>query len=237
MNSLIRLIFHVAFVTLMFASAGCQNRLGDDNAVVYPVLEEPMHKSIFHNDQLDAYEVRMQPGESSFFHRHTRDQLAVIMRTSTSLNQMLGSPETEMTSQRGTIAYIPHSVTGGYTHRVKAAGDQEFWVLGIEFVKPAGGDAKSTFIMPEQQSFEFPGGLVTRLTIAPNTRETIEGSIIISMSSGSLAALPNGEAHLFKEGSLKWVNSAPVTYANKGGNPVSLIVITLEDSENTAEIN
>lgn len=191
---------------------------------VYSAVEEPMHRAVLHNELLDVYDVDMQAGEQTFYHRHTRDQLAVILRTGAAANQLLGEPETVREARRGTIAYLPHSVTGGYTHRVRAI--DPYRVIGIEFAASGGSGATAQTAEPGTGEIRFPQGRLTRVTIAPGAARQITGALILAMAPGTLAHA--GGQWSLADGDVKWVGGAPATtYTSVSKEPIVLLVLSL----------
>jgi len=195
---------------------------------VYPALEEPAHKPVFHNDRIDVYDVQLKPGQRSFYHMHSRDQLGIVLRSGTSLNQPQGASETASRNERGAISYIPHSALGGYVHRVRA-GNDPFRVIGIEFATPAPAGSKRLMAAPDQPVFQFPQGRVTRLAIAPGDARTMTGSLIIAMAPGELEAADSAK-WAFDEGSVQWIGGrTDLTYRNRTSSPIQLLVLALAD--------
>jgi len=147
-----------------------------------------------------------------------------MLSSGASANQLPGKPEVEGRSQRGTIAYIPHSVTGGYTHRVRAI--DPFRVVGIEFIASGGPKATQSTATPDAAELVFPQGRITRAAIAPGSTRQIAGSLIVAASSGTLTR--DDREWTFKEGDVRWIGDQPASrYANHAMEPVSLLVLTL----------
>lgn len=197
-----------------------------EQETVYPALEEPTHRPVFHNDKIDVYDVQLKPGQRSFYHRHSRDQLGIVLRSGSSMNQAQGGVETPTHTERGTISYIPHSALGGYIHRVRA-GAKPFRVIGIEFSIPAPAGTRPIIAAPDQSPFLFPQGQVTRLAIAPGTSQTVSGSLIIAMTPGTLEPA-GGKKWAFDEGAIQWIeDDSNLIYANRSPRPVNLLILTI----------
>lgn len=193
---------------------------------IYPVLQEPSHKTIFHNDKIDIYAVHFASGERTFYHKHTRDQVGIVLRTSRWLDQKPGAPEQERKSFRGTLSFLPHTATGGITHRVIAV--DEFWVMAIEFAKPAGPSAQRAAAGLDQTDLEFPQGAVKRVTIEPRASLEIPGSLMVTMSPVRLKDADTGAVWLSPEGSVKWIGDGSArTYVNDSQEPASLVVLSI----------
>lgn len=194
---------------------------------VYPALEEPLHKVVFHNEYIDVYDVKIAPGERSFFHRHTRDQLGISMRSINAFNETLGSSETPTRTARGSVSFIPHSVTGGYIHRVRT-GEDPFRVIGIEFAQPAPSGTTNRVLGAGDDELVFPQGALSRVTLAPGAMQEISASLLIANSSGKLKI---GEAPTwnFGEGDPKWIASPGQVTAvsNSGSAEISLYALRL----------
>ncbi|WP_158010756.1 hypothetical protein [Tardibacter chloracetimidivorans] len=194
-----------------------------------PVLEEPMHRLVFRNDRIDVYSVRMNPGESSVYHRHRRDQLGIVLRSTRSLGQILGSQPQPNLSTRGAISYIPHSTIGALTHRVSTPFGREFWVIGIEFTQPGGPAATRAMAAPDQAVLDFPQGKITRVEIGPGSRQTVSGDLIVALTPGQLTIDREVRPLSLEEGAVKWIGGARARFTNPGRRPASLIVLTLAD--------
>jgi hypothetical protein len=179
---------------------------------VYPALQEPMHKPVFHSGKIDVYDVQLRPGQASYYHRHSRDQLGISLRSGTSLNQALGSGEVTSRTERGSISYIPHSARGGYTHRVRA---------------PAG--STPLVAAPSDPELVFPQGRITRATVASGGSLSVDGSLIVAMTPGTLT-LDGDSAWTFGEGDVRWTGDEPAAiYRNGTAKPVELLVLTLKN--------
>jgi hypothetical protein len=195
---------------------------------VYPALEEPMHKPVFHNDLIDVYDVQLRPGQASEYHRHSRDQLGISLRSGTSLNQALGAVEAATVTKRGSISYIPHSVSSGYTHRVRAT-DTPFRVIGIEFAKAGPAGSTRLAAAPNDPELVFPQGKIARVAVAPGASLSLGGSLIVAVTPGALT-LAGGCAWTFAEGSVRWTGKRDATtYRNGTAAPVELLALTLTD--------
>lgn len=198
--------------------------------LVYPVLQEPRHKPVFHNDSIDVYDARLEPGEESAYHVHSRDQLGIVMRSTVSTNQVLGSSRVEGRSVRGSISYIPHSVLGNYTHRVRVNRDGGFRVIGIEFARSAGLGATRITALPDQARFEFPQGAITRIAIPAGESREIGGALIVPMSAGTLRKAADGERWKFAEGDVRWIGGMPAAaWSNESAAEVSLLLLTMSN--------
>jgi len=194
---------------------------------VYPALQEPMHKAVFHNDRIDVYDVQLKPGEASYFHRHSRDQLGISLRSTTSINQALGGAEVATSTERGSISYIPHSVSGGYIHRVRARA-APFRVIGIEFAERAPAGSTRLSAAPGDPELMFPQGNIRRATIPPGAELSLSGSLIVTVTPGTLTL--DGNSWGFGEGAVRWTGKQPaMTYRNGTAKPVVLLVLTLKD--------
>jgi hypothetical protein len=195
---------------------------------VYPALQEPMHKPVFHSGKIDVYDVQLRPGQASYYHRHSRDQLGISLRSGTSLNQALGSGEVTSRTERGSISYIPHSARGGYTHRVRATATP-FRVIGIEFAMPAPAGSTPLVAAPSDPELVFPQGRITRATVASGGSLSVDGSLIVAMTPGTLT-LDGDSAWTFGEGDVRWTGDEPAAiYRNGTAKPVELLVLTLKN--------
>ncbi|WP_380875931.1 hypothetical protein ACFB49_06610 [Sphingomonas sp. DBB INV C78] len=201
--------------------------------IVYPALQEPRHRPVLHDDRFDVYDVQLSGGEQSFYHRHERDQLGIVMSTSTSYNQQLGGAEIRTTADRGTISYIPHSTLGGYTHRVRIEPGNQFRVIGIEFAKSAGAQGKRLVLLPGQSRLAFPQGTIARVEIPPRSNLAVEGDLLVAMSSGSLAG--RGSRWDFSPGDVKPISPRPDRLENPGPDTVAILVLRLAPEAGEAQ--
>ena len=199
---------------------------------VYPAAEEPNHKALLDNDKVHVYQVKLKPGEATYFHTHTRDQVGIVMGTAKITNQVMGGPEAVVAVERGSMAYIPYSVLGPSTHRVRASQGDPFWNIGVDFLAPSPDPkAQRLSAKPDQQKLVVPQGTMERVTIEPKGRWTVTGSLLIAMTPGTLGTTSNPKAWTFEEGEIKWIEGATESaYVNASSAPVSLAVLKLNKS-------
>jgi hypothetical protein len=206
--------------------AGCAAREDAGALRVYPVLSEPRHKPVFRNDRIDVYRVHLMPGEGSFYHRHARDQVGISLHDYTSFNQIPGQAETAVKGVRGTMSYIPHTLLGGSTHRVRAV-EGEMWVVGIEFAAPAPAGTGMAAANPGDPALEFPQGRITRLRLAPGDSGVIAGELIVPMTAGTLEEEQAARQWSFGVGDVRWLDG-PASVHNAGAEAVELAVLDLK---------
>lgn len=206
--------------------AGCAAIDAPQGPRIYPVLSEPSHQHIFHNDLIDVYQVRLQAGEGTYYHHHSHDQLAISMSAYTGAGQVLGKDEQIASATQGVIVYIPHSAIGGTTHRVRAVRG-EMWVIGIEFTEPALPGTTMAWAAPDAPRLEFPQGHIDRLRLAPGEHAAIKGDLILPMTAGALQVNASGPSWTFKAGQLKWVGATAADYRNTGAEAVDLLALDL----------
>lgn len=194
---------------------------------VYPANQEPFHHLKFENDQVEVLVVKLAPHQGTYYHRHSHDQMGISLTDIDAYNQKLGAAEVHGLSRAGTITYVPHSLTGGYVHRLKV-GDIPAVIVDFEFKKPAGAGATMLMIGPDQAEGRFPQGTVRRLTIAPGESQSLAGSIIVPTAPGALK-VGKGPAWRFELGAFRWIGDKGATnYINNSGKPVSLILVSLD---------
>jgi len=200
--------------------------------MVYPAADEPNHKALLDNDKVHVYQVKLKPGEATYFHTHTRDQVGVVMGTAKITNQVMGGPETVVAVERGSMAYIPYTVLGPSTHRVRASQGDPFWNIGVDFLTPSPDPkAQRLSAKPDEQKLALPQGTMERVTIEPKGRWAVSGSLIIAMSPGTLGTASNSKAWTFAEGDIKWIEGAAESaYVNTSIGAVSLVVLKLNKS-------
>jgi hypothetical protein len=106
-----------------------------------PVEVEPNHKTVFQNENLQAFRVRLNPGQATLMHTHTHDDVAVRLASASITSQGLGQ-----------ATAMPETSTPGFTtardnasrptsHRVRNVGTSTFDVLDVQLLSrpPAGG--------------------------------------------------------------------------------------------------
>jgi quercetin dioxygenase-like cupin family protein len=98
-------------------------------------LDDPWHRWAFENQYVRVYDVRIPPGVTSNFHRHAHDQVAIFVSGGSVASQAEGE------SWRPPATIEPHRVEFSafgarpLVHRVRNAGDAEFRVIVVQFLR------------------------------------------------------------------------------------------------------
>src|SRR5438046_2065190 len=100
-----------------------------------PVIEEPLHRTVFENDYVRIIDVKVQPGEITLFHMHVIPSVVVYLTRST--NRSESWPDKSIVLRDvspGQSRYAPYDETP-LTHRVTNTGSGLFRVFDIELLK------------------------------------------------------------------------------------------------------
>lgn len=189
---------------------------------VIPVEQESRHKTVFENDQLRVYDVKLQPGEETAFHEHRNDLLTVVVIASTVANQTLGQAEKVDRAPSGVLIYSPYQTQGPFRHRILASQGEAFHVLGIGLKGDNHGASEVLLGRPDEPLFRFPQGQVQRLTLAPGEEVSLTEGLVVSLDAGQL----NG---LVLPGQVWW--QAGELLRNRGDAPVRLLQLQLNLDE------
>ncbi|MET0545663.1 MAG: cupin domain-containing protein [Caulobacterales bacterium] len=199
--------------------------LGACASGIYPALQEPYHKAVFQNSCINVYDVRLLPGQHSFFHIHTHDQLGIVLQDAEAFNQEFGADERLQQARAGSISYIPHSTSSGYTHRIRVTGQNAFRVIGVEFTKKAPPGAVAASAGPDQAPPLFAQGAITRVKLSPGAPLALERSLIIAETPSELAA--GDKAWTLSAGAVRWVDK-DTTASSKATS--TLLILKLSDT-------
>ncbi len=106
---------------------------------VVPVENEPMHRTVFRNDQVRVYYVTIPPGAATLLHHHAHPYITVAIGEAEFSNEVEGKPPKAVRLKDGETM----EGGGGYAHVIRNLGRKAFVNVTIEFLKDAPSGGKS----------------------------------------------------------------------------------------------
>ena len=200
-----------------------------------PVLveDEPLHRLVFKNDFVTVLHLILPPGQSTLFHTHTHDRIAVILSSTSTINQKMNEDEGPPSPTKpGDISALTLT-DPSYTHRVHNVGKAPFDVLNIE---PAARPITPSPEVAGPIAAETPSARVYSWVLAPGATSPMHTHVrpylIVSVTAIDLKmASPDGQstAHQVAAGDFHWVD-AKVTHSlsNPGSAPGQIIEVELK---------
>jgi quercetin dioxygenase-like cupin family protein len=211
-------------IALAFASASPEKAV--------PVEEEPLHKTVFKNEWVQAFRVTLVPGGSTGMHIHAHDDAAVRLSTATTTDQKLGEPEGS--PQTAAAGFVSARTLEGQplTHRVHNVGTTTFDVVDVQALKRPDGPETAALFPPVAEN---PRLRAYRYELAPGAKSPVHTHerpyvIVAATDMGLGMSAPDGRSmsHPIKAGDLHFVNEK-VTHAlaNEGKEPGIVVEIEL----------
>jgi quercetin dioxygenase-like cupin family protein len=196
-----------------------------------PVEAEPRHKTVFKNEYVQAFRVRLPPGESTLMHIHSRPDASVRLTAATVATEVPGQPAGP--GQQGSPGAISARENGPkpLTHRVHNVGATPFEVIDVQVLqRPDGPESHAIGKVAAENSkmrvyrYELsPGGSTSQHTHSrPYLRVAATDGALRMTSPESRAT-----EHSVKAGDLHWVDSA-VTHTLTNRGATTAIVVELE---------
>ena len=209
-------------MTMFPAAAG-------DGAV--PVEQEPLHKTIFRNEYVQAFRVRLEPGAKTLMHTHAHDDAAVRLSSATVANERPGE------AVSAGEAVVPGMVSCrtnepiAYTHAVHNVGSSLFDVIDVQVLRrPAGEDAPPA----GPPAVENPKMRVYRYELAPGQASSQHAHrrpyVMVAATDMTLRMTsPDGQAmeHAVKAGDLHWIDT-PVTHTLVNAGSTNGVIVEFE---------
>lgn len=203
---------------------------GDDHAV--PVEVEPNHKTVFQNENLQAFRVRLNPGQATLMHTHTHDDVAVRLASASITSQGLGQ-----------ATAMPETSTLGFTtardnasrptsHRVRNVGTSTFDVLDVQLLSRPPGPAVDPIAAPAAENtsmrayrFELASGAEVR-------HSHQRPYLLIAVTDAQLSVSQSGgepRQATLRVGDVDWLSVPRAhTIVNRGGDRVMFVEIELK---------
>ncbi len=121
-----------------------------DGAV--PVEREPNHRTVFQNQWIQVFRVKLAPGEATLMHVHAWDDAAVQIAASTTVNQPLGQPEQPPgTAAPGNVSARTNEPTPTI-HRVRNVGATLFEVIDVQALARPEGPESPPIVAPTREN-------------------------------------------------------------------------------------
>ncbi len=112
-------------------------RPGQTKAV--PVEAEPLHRTVFQNDEVRVYYVRIPAGRETLLHHHAHPYVTIGIGEAEFANEVEGEAPRTLRLRDGEAL----EAAGGYAHVIRNLGERPFVNLTMEFLKKparAGGE-------------------------------------------------------------------------------------------------
>lgn len=215
----------------------CPFAFSQDETVV-PAHQEPRHVPKLVNEWVRIIDVEIPEGEQTLYHRHSIDYPYIFVTSVTLENQIYGQEPKDSQMQRGQVGYYDIARQGSYTHRFINRGPGPFRAIGIELMKPAGGQAKpplppipgAEIALDNERVGAYRIRLPPRTSIGPIT---IPGpSVRVSMGTGRIADDIAGSGRSTADLGPALFNfrdaTVTTTLSNVGNVPVELVEFVLK---------
>lgn len=233
-----------SFVSVMIAigatlcALAALRAYGQAQDVVVAVSAESNHRIRFDNGRVRMYEVELPKGKATAFHEHVADSFAVVLNSTSRINEPKDGQRTLGSIKAGQVAFAS-TAKGPYTHRIEAAGDVPFRVIAMEILSPEnpganGGRAlrPAPFVVAAQENSR---GRVFRLILKPGDAvgpfERPANTAIFAIVGGRTSEASDGQVPRLwdsEAGSFRWVDSPQrVTIRNEGKSEVELVEIEI----------
>ena len=198
-----------------------------------PVEQEPDHKSVFKNDYIQVFRVRVEPGQATGMHVHSHDDAAVRLSRATIVSESPGQPAgaPETTVPGGVSAR--DTGTRPLTHRVRNIGTTVFEVMDVQELKRPDGPEAPPITTP---AAENPTMRIYKYELEPGGKSAQHAHtrpyLLVAATDMSLRmTAPDGKsmAHPIKAGDFHWVDTAVThTLVNEGKEKGILIEFELK---------
>jgi len=145
-----------------------------------PVVDDPMHKTVFENSVVRVIDVQIEPGATTLYHIHSVPSVIVYLTQST--NRSESWPDKAILNRDiapGQSRYAPYDEKP-LTHRVTNTGAGLFRVYDIELLnRPSSRVALPPFASPQ---------------IKPQWEERLARSSSVRLPAGGKAEIPAGRS-------------------------------------------
>lgn len=197
---------------------------------VVPVEREPNHRTVFKNQWIQVFRVKLAPGQASLMHIHAQDDAAVRLDSSTSVNQPLGQPEAPPgTAAPGNVSARSNESTPTI-HRVRNVGATLFDVVDVQALARPEGPEAPPIVAPTRENSRMR---VYRYELGPGARAAehthTRPYLLVAATPIRLETSGSGgrRTEALKPGDFRWF-TGPMTHTlgNKGTG--SGIVVELE---------
>jgi quercetin dioxygenase-like cupin family protein len=166
--------FRILLLTLMPAALVS----AQENPV--PVVDDPMHKTVFENNVVRVIDVQIEPGATTLYHRHTLPSVIVYLTRST--NRSESWPDKAILIRDitpGQSRYAPYDEKP-LAHRVTNTGAGLFRVYDIELLnRPAPAAPLPPLASPQ---------------VKPQWEERLARSSTVRLPAGGKAEIPSGRS-------------------------------------------
>ena len=134
-----------------------------------PVYEEPKHKLVFDNDQVQILNVNLPPGYVSLYHKHQLDTMYVTISGTQVWAQPLGGDKRMADVKTGDLRFSSDNHELPHIHRVGNVGEAPFHIIGVAVKADPSGeqDVLSGKLNAMKLVDERPNTGVYRITLQP----------------------------------------------------------------------
>ena len=133
---------HPAALCVFLVALAAVNTRAQDAERIVPVHQEPRHRMVFEAGSTRILHLQVQPGDTSLFHTHAEPIVYVVIQTTETQTQNIGSEWSAARNQLpftappsgvfGTTSYVENPVT----HRIRNAGKDVFELIAILNLSP-----------------------------------------------------------------------------------------------------
>jgi len=208
------------------AIAGVTGTVRAQEATV-PVEREPNHRTVFKNEWIQVFRVKLAPGRASLTHVHAHDDAAVRLDSSTSTNQPLGQSEAPpSTSAPGNVSARTNEPTPTI-HRVRNVGTTRFDVMDVQALARPDGAEAAAVVAP---AAENPRMRVYRYELAPGARLAehthTRPYLLVAATPIRLTIAAGGHSRqtALKTGEFRWVSGTATHALGNGGTEKGIVV-------------
>lgn len=198
-----------------------------------PVEQEPYHESVFRNDYVQAFRVKLEPGKSTLMHVHAHDDAAVRLSRATVAADTPGKPLGPPESVEPGFVSARDNEGHPLTHRVNNVGTTVFEVVDVQVLGRPPGPPAEPLQPPAAENARMR---LYRYEIAPGastpTHAHVRPYLLVAGTDANLRmASPDGRSmeHPVKAGDMHWVDTA-VTHSlgNRGEEKIVLVEFELK---------
>lgn len=191
------------------------------------VEREPNHRTVFENQWIQVFRVKLAPGQASLMHIHAHDDAAVRLDSSTSVNQPLGQPEQPpSTTVPGNVSARTNEPTPTI-HRVRNAGPTLFDVIDVQALARPEGPEAPPIVAPTRENSRMR---VYRYDLGPGARAAehthIRPYLLVAATPIRLETSGSGglRTEALKPGDLRWFTGTATHTLGNGGTGPGIVV-------------
>ena len=185
-----------------------------------PVEREPAHRTVFKNQWVQVFRVRIAPGRGSLMHIHAHDDAAVRLDSSTSTNEPQGQREGPPSSSAPGNVSARNNEPTPTIHRVRNVGTTLFDVMDVQALARPDGPETPPVVAP---AAENPRMRVYRyeLEAGARTAEHTHTRPYLLVAATPIRVETRGSA---KAGEFRWVTGTATHTLGNDGTEKGIVV-------------